>query len=112
MSSSFLKIFTNRRIFPWSSQIRSLMPGCWDSSAEMTAATQVKLSEEELAAIHEVSRLPAEYPGWMFERQGDIRRKQLAEGRRKQQAQPAAGGLCADKGRPNTASKAQLKAKV
>ncbi len=46
------------------------------------AATQVKLSADELAAIHEVSRLPAEYPGWMFERQGDTRRKQQAESSR------------------------------
>jgi hypothetical protein len=27
-------------------------------------------------------RLPAEYPGWMFERQGEYRRKQLLEARR------------------------------
>jgi hypothetical protein len=26
-----------------------------------------------------VSRLPAEYPGWMFERQGEYRRKQLLD---------------------------------
>jgi len=26
-----------------------------------------------------VSRLPSEYPGWMFTRQGEVRRKQLAE---------------------------------
>jgi aryl-alcohol dehydrogenase-like predicted oxidoreductase len=41
------------------------------------AATQVRLSEAELATLHEVSKLPAEYPGWMFERQGEYRRKQL-----------------------------------
>ena len=46
------------------------------------AATQVALSESELAALDEVSRLPAEYPGWMFERQGEYRRKQLLEARR------------------------------
>ena len=46
------------------------------------AATQVALSESELAALDEVSRLPAEYPGWMFERQGAYRRKQLLEARR------------------------------
>ncbi len=46
------------------------------------AATQVTLSGSELAALDEVSRLPAEYPGWMFERQGEYRRKQLLEARR------------------------------
>ena len=46
------------------------------------AATQVALSDAELAALDEVSRLPAEYPGWMFERQGEYRRKQLLEARR------------------------------
>ena len=29
-----------------------------------------------------VSKLAAEYPGWMLERQGDVRRKQLAEAAR------------------------------
>ncbi len=43
------------------------------------AATQVKLSGAELQQIDEASRLPAEYPGWMFERQGEFRRKQLAD---------------------------------
>jgi aryl-alcohol dehydrogenase-like predicted oxidoreductase len=33
------------------------------------AATQVKLTAEELAALNKVSALPAEYPGWMIERQ-------------------------------------------
>jgi hypothetical protein len=35
------------------------------------------LSAAELERIDQVSRLPAEYPGWMFERQGEYRRKQL-----------------------------------
>jgi aryl-alcohol dehydrogenase-like predicted oxidoreductase len=43
------------------------------------AATQVKLSNAELQQIDEASCLPAEYPGWMFERQGEFRRKQLAD---------------------------------
>ena len=34
------------------------------------AATDLKLSANELARLDEVSRLPAEYPGWMLERQG------------------------------------------
>jgi aryl-alcohol dehydrogenase-like predicted oxidoreductase len=44
------------------------------------AATHVKLNEDELAALDEVSQLPPEYPGWMFARQGEYRRKQLKEG--------------------------------
>ena len=39
-----------------------------------------------LTGFGEASRLPAEYPGWLFERQGEVRRKQLAE------ARPSAGG--------------------
>jgi aryl-alcohol dehydrogenase-like predicted oxidoreductase len=33
------------------------------------AATDLQLSDAELAALGEVSKLPREYPGWMFERQ-------------------------------------------
>jgi aryl-alcohol dehydrogenase-like predicted oxidoreductase len=33
------------------------------------AATELRLSDAELAALDEVSRLPREYPGWMFDRQ-------------------------------------------
>jgi diketogulonate reductase-like aldo/keto reductase len=43
------------------------------------AATAVKLSEEELSALDKVSALPPEYPGWMFTRQGEFRRQQLAD---------------------------------
>ena len=46
--------------------------------ADNIAATRVKLSSDELTVLDEVSRLPAEYPGWMLERQGEVRRKQLA----------------------------------
>jgi len=46
------------------------------------AATSLTLTPDELASLDAVSALPAEYPGWMFERQGDIRRKQLAEAQR------------------------------
>jgi len=42
------------------------------------AATEIKLSAEELAMLDEVSALPAEYPGWMLQRLGEYRRKQLA----------------------------------
>ncbi|MDB5805135.1 MAG: aldo/keto reductase [Betaproteobacteria bacterium] len=50
-----------------------------DQLDDNIAATGIKLSAEELAALDEVSKLPPEYPGWMFERQGENWRKQLAE---------------------------------
>jgi aryl-alcohol dehydrogenase-like predicted oxidoreductase len=40
-------------------------------------ATKVRLTPDELAALSSVSQLPAEYPSWMFERQGEVRRKQM-----------------------------------
>lgn len=40
-------------------------------------ATQVSLSTEDLHALDAVTRLPAEYPGWMLERQGDYRAHML-----------------------------------
>ena len=43
------------------------------------AATLLKLSAAELAALDAVSALPAEYPGWMLERQGATRRQQLRD---------------------------------
>jgi aryl-alcohol dehydrogenase-like predicted oxidoreductase len=46
------------------------------------AASNVTLSAEELQALDAVSRLPAEYPGWMFERQGEYRRQLLVQARR------------------------------
>jgi len=42
--------------------------------ADNLAATQVKLSADELAALDAVSKLPDEYPGWMLDRQGADRR--------------------------------------
>ena len=65
-------------------QVTSVIIGAKRSEqlTENLAATQVALSDSELAALDEVSRLPAEYPGWMFERQGEYRRKQLLEARR------------------------------
>jgi aryl-alcohol dehydrogenase-like predicted oxidoreductase len=50
-----------------------------DQLDDNIAATGIKLSAEELAALDEVSQLPPEYPGWMFQRQGENRRKQLVE---------------------------------
>ncbi len=46
--------------------------------ADNLAAVDVKLDAEQLAALDVPSRLPPEYPGWMFERQGAARREQLA----------------------------------
>ena len=45
--------------------------------ADNIASTEVELSAHELKQLDEVSALPAEYPGWMFERQGEYRRKQI-----------------------------------
>jgi aryl-alcohol dehydrogenase-like predicted oxidoreductase len=56
--------------------------------ADNIASTRVALSTEEVARLDEVSALPAEYPGWMFERQGEYRRKQISEAQRSQ-ARPA-----------------------
>ncbi|MGH8745829.1 MAG: aldo/keto reductase [Burkholderiales bacterium] len=43
------------------------------------AACSIKLSDEECEVLAKASALPSEYPGWMFARQGEVRRKQLAE---------------------------------
>ncbi|SCK50646.1 Predicted oxidoreductase [Variovorax sp. HW608] len=50
-----------------------------DQLADNIAATKLALGAAELEQLDAVSRLPAEYPGWMFARQGEYRRKQLAE---------------------------------
>ncbi len=64
-------------------QVTSVIVGARraEQLADNLAATNVTLSADELAALDEVSRLPAEYPGRMFERQGEVRRKQLLEAR-------------------------------
>jgi len=54
--------------------------------ADNIASTRVALSADELKRLDEVSALPAEYPGWMFERQGEYRRKQILEARRSRAA--------------------------
>jgi aryl-alcohol dehydrogenase-like predicted oxidoreductase len=48
--------------------------------ADNLAAVDVRLDEQQLAALNAASMLPPEYPGWMFERQGAVRREQLAKG--------------------------------
>jgi len=50
-----------------------------DQLSDNIAATQVRLSADDLRKLDEVSALPSEYPGWMFTRQGEYRRKQLSE---------------------------------
>lgn len=49
-----------------------------DQLEDNIAAASVELTADEMDAIDRVSALPAEYPGWMFARQGEARRKQLA----------------------------------
>jgi hypothetical protein len=44
-----------------------------DQLEDNLGAVAVKLSADELARLDEVSRLPEEYPGWMFARQGATR---------------------------------------
>jgi aryl-alcohol dehydrogenase-like predicted oxidoreductase len=48
-----------------------------DQLDDNIAATDVELTEQELDSLAQVSALPREYPGWMFETQG-VRAKQLA----------------------------------
>ena len=45
--------------------------------ADNLAAVEIRLDAEQLAALDAPSRLPPEYPGWMFERQGAARRDQI-----------------------------------
>lgn len=60
-------------------QVTSVIVGAKrpEQLADNLASTQIRLSAEELGSLDAVSRLPAEYPGWMLERQGEYRRKQL-----------------------------------
>jgi len=45
--------------------------------ADNIAATELRLSQGEMATLDEVSALPFEYPGWMLERQGSDRQSLL-----------------------------------
>jgi len=60
-------------------QVTSVIVGAKrpDQLADNIAATKVTLMAEELKTLGDASALPAEYPGWMFERQGEYRRRQL-----------------------------------
>ena len=64
-------------------QVTSVIVGAkrTEQLVDNLAATRVALSDDERRALDEVSRLPAEYCGWMFERQGEYRRKQVIEAR-------------------------------
>ena len=44
-----------------------------DQLADNLGAAEVSFTPEELARLDAVSKLPAEYPGWMIERQGGYR---------------------------------------
>jgi aryl-alcohol dehydrogenase-like predicted oxidoreductase len=62
-------------------QVTSVIVGAKrpDQLADNIASTKVTLSDAELKTLGQASALPAEYPGWMFERQGEYRRKQLVD---------------------------------
>ncbi|MBK6008517.1 aldo/keto reductase [Ramlibacter ginsenosidimutans] len=62
-------------------QVTSVIVGAKrpEQLADNIAATEVQLSPEDLGRIHAVSKLRPEYPGWMFERQGEARRRQLQD---------------------------------
>ncbi|MHC1547888.1 aldo/keto reductase [Phyllobacterium sp. K27] len=46
---------------------------------ENIAATKVVLTHAELEALDEISKLPAEYPGWVFDFQSKVRADQLQQ---------------------------------
>jgi len=54
-----------------------------DQLEDNIGAAGVELTEQELDTLDQVSALPKEYPGWMFERQGEYRAKQLIQEGRK-----------------------------
>ena len=62
-------------------QVTSVIVGAKrpEQLADNIGATRVTLRPDELAQIDRVSHLQPEYPGWMLERQGELRRKQIAD---------------------------------
>ena len=64
-------------------QVTSVIVGAKrpEQLADNMAATDVVLNATELQQLNDVSRLPAEYPGWMLERQGGYRNQQMLERR-------------------------------
>lgn len=65
-------------------QVTSVIVGAKrpEQLADNLAAVNVALGADELRRLDEASALPAEYPGWMLERQGEHRRRQLQEAQR------------------------------
>ena len=65
-------------------QVTSVIVGAKrpEQLADNLAATKVTLNIDEMVKLDAVSKLPSEYPGWMFERQGEYRRKQLHDSAR------------------------------
>jgi aryl-alcohol dehydrogenase-like predicted oxidoreductase len=65
-------------------QVTSVIVGAKrpEQLADNIGATSVVLTAPELASIDHASRLPPEYPGWMIDRQGETRRKQLTDAAR------------------------------
>ena len=53
-----------------------------DQLEDNIAATKVDLAAPELEALDKVSALPPEYPGWMLERQGEYRQRQILQSQR------------------------------
>ena len=49
-----------------------------DQLADNIAATEIKLSPEEIAELDQISALPSEYPGWMMDRMGADRAGQIS----------------------------------
>ncbi len=62
-------------------QVTSVIVGAKkpEQLADNLGAAELVLSADELKLIDAASTLPPEYPGWMFERQGEYRRKQMAD---------------------------------
>ena len=54
-----------------------------DQLDDNIAATEVRLTADELAAIDKASALAPEYPGWMLARQGGVRAQRLADSGRR-----------------------------
>jgi aryl-alcohol dehydrogenase-like predicted oxidoreductase len=52
-----------------------------DQLDDNLAAAGLALTPQEMARLDEISALPAEYPGWMIERQGNLRWPRPAGGR-------------------------------
>ncbi|PWE51072.1 aldo/keto reductase [Thioclava sp. NG1] len=46
-----------------------------DQLTDNIAATKITLDADELESLDKLSALPAEYPGWMLERQGEYRQR-------------------------------------